>query len=125
MQTRLLSTCVIALPLLLVTSTFAEDWPQWRGPSRNAKSAETGLLEKWPEDGPPLAWKASGVGGGFASLSVDNGVIYTLGDLEDGSYVIALSESTGDQIWKTRIGDAGGGLCAENFDHADDGSQQP
>ena len=28
------------------------DWPQWRGPQRNAISTETGLLQQWPGERP-------------------------------------------------------------------------
>ncbi|MEO1526477.1 MAG: PQQ-binding-like beta-propeller repeat protein [Planctomycetota bacterium] len=89
-------------------SLVAEDWTQWRGPGREGRSTETGLLSKWPADGPPLAWRIDGMGGGFASLAVSNGMIFSLGDFSDGSYVVAVSESDGTQQWKTRIGDAGG-----------------
>ena len=34
------------------STSYGEDWAQWRGPNRDAKSNETGLLENWPEDGP-------------------------------------------------------------------------
>src|SRR5262249_28079892 len=37
-------------------------WPQWRGADRTNRSAETGLLKKWPKEGPPLAWQVTGVG---------------------------------------------------------------
>ena len=42
---------------LIVMFTMAvpavgDDWPQWRGLNRDAKSQETDLLEQWPEDGP-------------------------------------------------------------------------
>ena len=59
-------------------------------------------------DGPPLAWKATGLGGGYSSVAIANGRIFTMGDLDDGSYVIVLDETDGSPIWKTRIGEAGG-----------------
>lgn len=93
---------------IMAVPCAAGDWPQWRGPDRDAKSEESGLLKEWPAEGPPLAWKARGVGGGFSSIAVAKGTIYTLGDLEDGSYVIALKESDGSPMWKARIGEAGG-----------------
>ncbi len=89
-------------------TSYGEDWAQWRGPNRDAKSNETGLLENWPEDGPPLAWKATRVGGGYSSVALANGRIFTMGDLDDGSYVIVLNETDGSPVWKTRIGEAGG-----------------
>jgi outer membrane protein assembly factor BamB len=83
---------------------LADDWPQWRGLHRNGKSAETGLLQQWPEGGPPLAWTAHGLGTGYSSVAVSGHRIFTMGDLEDGQYVIALERSGGKLIWKTRVG---------------------
>jgi outer membrane protein assembly factor BamB len=96
------------LILLVSTSVNAGDWAQWRGPNRDAKSTETDLLDAWPENGPPLAWKVDGLGGGYSSVAIADGKIYTLGDLEDGSYLLALNESDGSLVWKQRIGDPGG-----------------
>jgi len=94
--------------LLVVTlaagAATADDWPGWRGAGRDGKSPETGLLQSWPENGPPLAWKASGLGGGFSSVSVAGSRIYTMGDMEDAQYVIALSRKDGEILWKTKVG---------------------
>ena len=102
------STFLFLLVLSFVTIEFnftakAGDWPQWRGSDRDGISKEKGLLEKWPEGGPALSWKATGLGVGFSSVAVSKGVIYTLGDLADGSCVIALSDKDGSVIWKSRI----------------------
>ena len=98
------------LCFLFTTSSLvqAADWPQWRGPKRDAKSTETGLLKSWPEDGPPLAWKVDHVGGGFSSVSIADGKIFTLGDLDEKNYIMALNEKDGELLWKTEIGAAGG-----------------
>ncbi|MBI3416163.1 MAG: hypothetical protein HY043_12770, partial [Verrucomicrobia bacterium] len=45
------------------------DWPQWRGPHRDGISTEKGLLQDWPAGGPPLAWKATGLGAGYATVA--------------------------------------------------------
>ena len=81
-----------------------DPWPQWRGPNRDGRSAETGLLGEWPEGGPPQAWEASGLGGGFSSVAVVGGRIYTMGDLGDGQYALALDDRDGAVLWRTRIG---------------------
>ena len=113
-QIKTMKISKLHLPLLACTtsllaqSALADDWPQWRGADRDGISKEKGLLDQWPADGPPLAWKAKGIGGGYSSLSVSGGMLFTLGDLEDGSYAIALSEQGGTPIWKTKIGDSGG-----------------
>ena len=89
----------------LVSVATGDDWPQWRGSARNGMSAETGLLQSWPEGGPPLAWKASGLGAGFSSLAVAGGRVFTMGDQDESQYVIALDES-GRHLWKQKIGPA-------------------
>jgi outer membrane protein assembly factor BamB len=112
--------CALA-SFLAVFPVAADDWPQWRGPDRNGKSAETGLLQEWPEGGPPLAWKASGIGGGYSSVSVAAGRIFTMGDLDDGQYVIAMRQDGGEILWKTRVGPVhadqyGGPRCTPTVD---------
>jgi len=94
---------------LATSSSFADDWPQWLGPNRDNKSLETGLLKEWPDKGPPMAWEAKGLGGGYSGVSVAAGHIYTLGDHADGAYAIAMEEPSGKRIWSTRIGRSGGG----------------
>ncbi len=81
------------------------DWPQWRGEHRDDISNDTGLLAEWPEGGPPFAWKATGLGRGFSSVSIENGRIYTMGDREGGQFVIALNLTDGKELWSRRIGD--------------------
>ncbi len=99
-----LSLAVLAA--ILSTPALADDWPGWRGPERSGKSAETGLLGEWPPGGPPLAWRIDGVGHGFSSVAVANGMIFTMGDLDEAQYVLALREADGKELWKTRVGPA-------------------
>jgi outer membrane protein assembly factor BamB len=84
-----------------------EDWPQWEGPDRNAISKERGLLQEWPEGGPPLAWKASGIGEGMGGIAVSRGRIYTAGDSDGSAWLVALDEADGKEVWKAKIGQAG------------------
>lgn len=90
--------------LASVTSAAPFDWPQWQGPGRNAHSQETGLLQEWPKDGPPLAWKINGLGGGDSTPSISNGRIYGMSHRGDDEIVWALSEKDGKELWAVRIG---------------------
>jgi outer membrane protein assembly factor BamB len=101
---RLLVPTALLSCVLCFAAAPADDWPQWRGPQRDGRSAETGLLGSWPQGGPPRLWSASGFGTGFSSLAVAKGRIYTLGDLADGQYVIAAREKDGGIVWKVRLG---------------------
>ncbi len=103
------TTNLLVALLLTATATFAADWPQWHGPNRDNISTETGLLAAWPSDGPPLAWKIGDIGAGYSGVSIANGKIFTIGDLDDGAYVIALDANGGKQLWKTKLGKTGGG----------------
>jgi outer membrane protein assembly factor BamB len=94
--------------LLLSPTVFALDWPQWQGPDRNAVSKETGLLQEWPKDGPPLAWKATGLGGGDSTPSVAAGRIYGMSHRGSDEFVWALSEKDGKEIWAVKTGAAHG-----------------
>ncbi len=82
----------------------AKDWPTFNGPARDNISKETGLLKEWPKGGPPLAWKATGIGDGHSSVSVSNGKIFTAGREGDSCYVFALNEADGKPLWKTAAG---------------------
>jgi len=83
-------------------------WPQWRGPCRDGISAETGLLESWPEGGPPLLWRFDGLGTGWSSPIVVGERVYITGDLDDDLVVFALN-TAGRLEWRTSNGRAWNG----------------
>jgi outer membrane protein assembly factor BamB len=106
-QCMLLAFRAMLLGLSAVATVQANDWPQWRGPNREAVSPETGLLKDWPAGGPLLAWKATGVGTGYSTVSVAQGRIFTVGDKGKESFVVALNAADGKEIWSARLGKAG------------------
>ena len=61
------------------------------GAARTATaSPETGLLPEWTAAGPPLAWKATGIGRRLLERGRGGGRIFTLGDRDGAQQVIAL-----------------------------------
>lgn len=89
-----------------VMAQAGANWPQWRGPNRDGVSKETGLLKQWPENGPPLVWKASGAGRGYSSFSIANGRLYTMGLRGDREFVVAFDIANGKEAWATPHGGA-------------------
>ncbi len=87
----------------------AEDWPTFRGAGRTAVSAESGLLDSWPSEGPKLLWTAKGAGNGYASPAVAAGRVYTLGDHDNGQFLSCFDGNSGKLVWENRIGDAWNG----------------
>ena len=74
------------------------------GPERHLQG--TGLLKEWPKDGPPLAWKIKGLGGGYSAPSIAAGRIFGMSNRGDDEVVWALSETDGKELWATRLGPA-------------------
>jgi len=80
-----------------------KNWAQWRGPNRDGKSTETGLLKEWPEGGPELLWSAEGLGEGFSTVSIADGVVYTTGIIDKQGVLFAL-DLQGKLKWKNTYG---------------------
>lgn len=68
---------LLALAILLAFSNrlWAEDWPQWLGVRRDATWRETGLIDKFPEGGPKVVWRAP-VSAGYSGPAVANGKVF-------------------------------------------------
>ena len=82
----------------------AADWPNWRGPNRDGKCTETGLLKQWPAGGPKLLWQTRGIGQGYSGPAIVGNVLYTMGDKNTKATVFALDIAAGGkQIWATPI----------------------
>ena len=101
-----LLSLTVACGTLIVSAAVADDWPQWRGADRANRSTETGLFKKWKPAGPTLAWIAEGMGGGYASVSVADGRVFTTGNVNDTQSVVAVDAKTGDVIWTSAISDS-------------------
>ncbi len=80
-------------------------WAEFHGPGRSNISPEKDLLKVWPADGPPLVCKTTGLGVGYAGVTIADGRIYTAGDFDDTETVIALSLD-GQPLWKSPNGEA-------------------
>ena len=104
---------MLTLPALALGMLFAadssfqprpHDWPQWQGPDRTAATAETGLLQDWPKDGPPLAWRIKGLGEGFSTPTVAAGRIFSMGNVEKTEVVTVFAEADGKPLWSHDVG---------------------
>jgi outer membrane protein assembly factor BamB len=62
-----------------------EDWPQWMGSRRDNVWRETGLLKRFPADGPSVVWRTP-IAGGYAGPAVA------------GTHVFVTDYVTKDQI---------------------------
>lgn len=113
-QTRLLSALVLGL--FSTGSLIADDWPQWMGPQRDGVWRETGIIEKFDTNGPPVKWRVP-VKAGYVGPAVAAGKVFLL-DREAGKpaarqpgdramptipgneRVLCLDAATGRTIWE-------------------------
>ena len=101
---------VTALVLFTATGVRAAatpqaDWPGWRGPNRDGKSPDRGLLKEWPAEGPKLLWKVDDLGEGFSSPSIAGGRVFITGD-KGGKLTIFAFDLSGKPLWNVQHGPA-------------------
>jgi len=108
MKTHTLFKTIGLLTLTLASTSFATDWPQWRGPHRDGISSETGLLAEWPKDGPKMLWEIKDVGAGYSTPAVVGDRLYLMGSEGlDKEFVQARAVADGKLIWSRNIGKVG------------------
>ena len=96
----------VVVALLIFSIAGAEDaanWPRFHGPNLDNKSPDTGLLKSWPEGGPKLLKTVSGLGHGFSSPAIADGVIYITG-IVDGKQQIKAVGMDGSEKWTVTNG---------------------
>lgn len=79
----------------------ANDWYQWRGPNRDGIATEKGLADRWPEDGPSIAFQSKGLGSGMASVAIADKKIFTIGNIQGNTCLLCLNQEDGSLVWKT------------------------
>ncbi|MGB0580606.1 MAG: PQQ-binding-like beta-propeller repeat protein [Limisphaerales bacterium] len=85
-------------------SADAADWPRWRGTDHTDHCQETGLLKSWPANGPKQSWVNKNAGLGYASYSIVDGVLYTMGLRGESEQLIALNVSNGKELFAANVG---------------------
>ena len=93
--------------LLLLATLFSwsaagqegEDWPRFLGPRANNTSGETGLLDQWPTNGPPLLWDRA-VGTSYGAPSLRGELLVLHHRVGDEEIVEAMVAGTGKTVWR-------------------------
>lgn len=92
----------LLVALLLTTAASAENWPQWRGPSFNGSSTETGL----PTSNDHVAWVTPlpGFSGATPAIWGDN-IFVSSPDTNKNLNLLCLDRRTGKVRWQKTLGD--------------------
>lgn len=88
----------VTLLATLSLSSFAGDWPQWRGPSRDGHAADSLAPNRLSSELKPI-WKIP-VGGGHSSPIVAGDTVIYLDEDGTSEVVHALDATTGKERWK-------------------------
>lgn len=115
MRQAYLSNFLLAGILCLAAPALADDWPQWRGPNRDAHWRESGILQSLPEEDLEASWRTP-VGLGYAGPAVADGKVYVFdytpaggdltnnpggrAELEGTERLLCLDSATGAQQWE-------------------------
>lgn len=90
----------------LATLALGDDWPQWRGPRRDAVWREQGIVEQLPEGQLPRVWTAE-VASGYSGPTVADGRVFVTdrvsAELQTGDgdqeRVLCFDVETGKPLW--------------------------
>lgn len=89
----------------LAASGSSGEWPAFRGPNRDGISPDTGLLKKWPDDGPEKLWMFEDAGMGYSGMAMVGGQLFTLGTKGEDLTVVCIDTAEGKEVWSTKIGE--------------------
>ena len=94
---------VFGITAVVGASLRADDWPEWRGKGRLGVWNETGIIERIPAGGLPVAWRMP-VNEGYAGPSVSGGRVFVTDARavkanQKIERILALDEATGRVLW--------------------------
>ncbi len=109
------SSAFLVLAATMPLTSLADDWPQWRGPSRDGLYRETGIVDQLPKE-PNILWETP-IGLGYAGPAVVGDHVYVMDrQLDEGATnpdnpfakpsiagnerVLCLDAQTGKILWK-------------------------
>lgn len=97
-----LTVCCLVLGLGSVVG--AENWPQFRGPTRQGMSTETQLPLNWSRDS-NVAWRVDLPGEGWSSPIVWNDRVFVTAATDKGErcHVLALDAKSGKLVWDKTV----------------------
>jgi hypothetical protein len=95
----------LVIPLAVCGTALAENWPGWRGPTRNGVTTDTGVPETWTAKD-RILWTAVLPGVGTSNPVVwDDRVYLTASSGRDQSelHVLCFDRDTGRLVWRQRL----------------------
>ena len=95
---RILAACLALV--LCASDVFAQEWSQWRGPSRDGLIPAAVIPKQWPK-AVKRGWEVE-VGEGYSSPVVANGRAYLHSRRDPDEIVTAIDLATGKILWQQK-----------------------
>jgi len=97
-RNRWIATLAAVAVLTAAGGAGAQDWPQWRGPDRDGKTAGFAVPAAWPAS-PAKQWQAK-VGPGDATPALVGDHLYVFTRQGGSEVVLCLNAADGSEVWK-------------------------
>ena len=104
---------VAASALIIAGDSRAQDWPQWRGASRDGKAAEFNAPKTWPKE-LTQKWKVT-IGEGVATPALVSGKLYVFSRQEGNEITRCLDAATGKELWQDKYESLGATGPAQGY----------
>jgi outer membrane protein assembly factor BamB len=93
-----ISAVLVCFSWLAASPAWSQNWPQWRGPNRDAKATGFKAPADWPKE---LAqkWKVA-VGDGVSTPALVDHKLFVFSRIGNKEVVRALEVGTGNELWK-------------------------
>src|ERR1700730_17584234 len=100
---HIMTRYLIAIAFLvtgLTQAAAAQDWSQWRGPSRDGIVPAASAPSSWPKS-LRRAWRVE-IGEGYSLTVVSQGSGFVHGRRDPGEGVVAVNLATGTVLWEQK-----------------------
>ncbi|HTU90825.1 MAG TPA: PQQ-binding-like beta-propeller repeat protein [Gemmataceae bacterium] len=111
--TRTMGVLVGAGILLNMSCLYAQDWPQWLGPHRDAKASGFQAPKTWPKE-LTQKWKIS-IGDGVATPALVGDKLYVFSRQQGSEILRCLDAATGKEQWQDKYESGGVTGAASGF----------
>ena len=91
---------VALFAVTVATTTFAQEWSQWRGPNRDGTIASAAVPKSWPSS-VTRVWRVD-VGEGYSSPIVANGRAFVHSRRDPEELVTAVDMQSGTVLWQQK-----------------------
>ncbi len=100
MWSRIVVVMVTGAVIATTGKASAQDWPQWRGPNRDAKAADFKAPATWPQE-LTQRWKVD-VGDGVSTPALADGKLFVFSRQDGNEITRCLDAATGKELWQDK-----------------------